>query len=102
MKRVIAAFLVAFLLIVSDLQQPPQQQWTTRVAVSGILLYQGTLSRWYARIGVRCRFTPTCSHYAEECLRRFGAVRGSWLGLKRVLRCGPWTPIGTIDLPPAA
>ena len=36
-----------------------------------------------------CRFTPTCSAYAMECVERFGVLRGSWLALKRLLRCHP-------------
>jgi putative membrane protein insertion efficiency factor len=101
MKRVIALFVVALLLLALDLRQPPADQWSARAAVASIHLYQATLSRWYSRIGVRCRFTPTCSHYGEECIRRFGAARGSWLAMKRVLRCGPWTAAGTVDPPPA-
>jgi uncharacterized protein len=102
MKRALAIFIVAFVLLAVDLRQPPAAQWTSHVAISSIHLYQATLSKWYTRIGVTCRFTPTCSHYGEECIRRFGAARGGWMAMKRVLRCGPWTPLGTIDLPPAA
>jgi putative membrane protein insertion efficiency factor len=101
-KRVAAAFIVAFLLLAFDVQRPPADQWSSRAAVASIHLYQATLSRWYASIGLQCRFTLTCSHYGEECIRRFGAARGSWLALKRVLRCGPWTPLGTSDPPPVA
>ena len=36
-----------------------------------------------------CRFTPTCSHYAVEALQRHGAVRGSWLTVRRLVRCRP-------------
>ena len=57
-------------------------------------------SRGFAAIGTTCRFTPTCSHYAEACVERFGWVRGGGLALKRVLRCGPWTSLGTVDPPP--
>jgi putative membrane protein insertion efficiency factor len=100
-KRTLASLLFALLvLVVVDLRQPPAEQWSSRAAVSAIHLYQATLSRWYAQIGVQCRFTPSCSHYAEECIRRFGAARGGWMALKRVLRCGPWTPMGTADPPP--
>ena len=36
-----------------------------------------------------CRFTPTCSQYALEALKKYGALKGSWLALKRILRCNP-------------
>jgi putative membrane protein insertion efficiency factor len=100
MKRMMAAVVVVFVLLTLDLQQSPGDQWSARVAVSSIHLYQATLSKWYTRIGVQCRFTPTCSHYGEACIRRYGAARGSWMAMKRVLRCGPWTPAGTVDPPP--
>lgn len=99
--RSLAACAALLLLLVVDLRQPAGEQWSARLAVSGIHLYQATLSRWYARIGVQCRFIPTCSHYGEECIRRFGAARGGWMAMKRVLRCGPWTAMGTADPVPA-
>ena len=47
----------------------------------------------------RCRFYPTCSAYAAEAISRHGAARGSWLALRRLLKCAPWHP-GGIDLVP--
>jgi putative membrane protein insertion efficiency factor len=85
-----------------DLRRPPPAQWSTRAAVAGIHLYQATLSPLYARAGVQCRFTPTCSHYGEDVIRRFGIARGGWMATKRVLKCGPWTAMGTIDPPPVS
>lgn len=41
-----------------------------------------------------CRFTPTCSHYACEVVAKYGVWRGTWLSIKRVLRCNPWNPGG--------
>ncbi|MES2374636.1 MAG: membrane protein insertion efficiency factor YidD [Bacteroidota bacterium] len=40
-------------------------------------------------LGPKCRFTPTCSHYAEEALRKHGILKGGWLSLKRISRCRP-------------
>ena len=37
-----------------------------------------------------CRFTPTCSQYAVEALRKYGPLKGSWLAVKRLARCHPW------------
>jgi putative membrane protein insertion efficiency factor len=94
---VLACCLVAFGF---DLSRPPDRQISARVALAGVSIYQATLSPLYARLGVVCRFQPTCSHYARECLRSHGLLQGSWLAVRRVLRCGPWTPAGSIDPPP--
>jgi putative membrane protein insertion efficiency factor len=42
----------------------------------------------------RCRFYPTCSQYALEAVQKKGAVKGSWLALKRILKCHPFHPGG--------
>ena len=69
------------------------------IAIASIHAYQRTLSPVAARIGIRCRFTPTCSRYAEVAIARDGIVRGGWKALKRVARCNPLTPVGTRDEP---
>jgi hypothetical protein len=45
-------------------------------------------------IGPSCRFTPTCSAYAIDAVRRYGPLRGSWRALRRIARCHPWSPGG--------
>lgn len=87
---------------VADLRRPPGQQLTARCAVAAIGFYQRHLSRWAAAGGARCRFTPTCSRYAAEAIRRHGLWRGGRLAAWRILRCGPWTPPGTVDEVPLA
>ena len=52
-----------------------------------VRLYQLAVSPF---LGPSCRFVPTCSHYAHEAILRHGAVKGSWLALRRLVRCGPW------------
>ena len=46
-----------------------------------------------------CRFYPSCSTYAATSLRRFGLIRGSWLTIRRLLRCNPWNPGGVDHVP---
>ena len=98
--RVGAAIAIVLVAIAIDLRRPPTEQLSTRAAVGAIHAYQATLSPLYERLGFRCRFTPTCSHYGEAVVGRFGVIRGGWMATKRNLRCGPWTPAGTTDLPP--
>ena len=58
--------------------------------------YQLTLS---PLLGRQCRFLPTCSQYTLEAVQRFGALRGSWLGLRRLLRCHPFHAGGHDPVP---
>ena len=46
-----------------------------------------------------CRFTPTCSQYALEALRKYGPLKGSWLAFKRITRCHPWGGSGYDPVP---
>ena len=46
-----------------------------------------------------CRFTPTCSQYALEALRKYGVFKGTWLAIKRILRCHPWGGSGYDPVP---
>lgn len=49
--------------------------------------------------GPTCRFTPTCSQYALEAIRKYGPFKGGWLALKRILRCHPWGGSGYDPVP---
>ena len=86
-------------ILVWDLRHIPDNQWSAKTLLVGIDLYQTRLSPHLATAGVRCRFEPTCSHYAEAVIRQEGALRGSWRTMLRIARCGPWTPAGTKDQP---
>jgi putative membrane protein insertion efficiency factor len=98
-RALIACALLVLLFLAFDGSRPPGRQWTARGLVAAIHLYQATGSRLMPRLGVHCRFTPTCSHYGEGALRKYGALQGTLLTLRRVARCGPWTPAGTYDPP---
>lgn len=50
-------------------------------------------------LGSNCRFNPTCSHYGIEVIYQFGILRGSWLILKRILKCHPLNPGGEDPIP---
>ena len=98
-RRCLIGAIFCLLLLTIDLCRPPPQQWTARAMLWTIDLYQATLSPLMPKAGVQCRFTPTCSHYGEAVIRRYGALHGSRRALWRILRCGPWTPRGTEDPP---
>ena len=92
--RVVA---VATILCVSAIFAP--FAFSAPFVIGSIHVYQRTLSPTARRIGIRCRFTPSCSRYAEAVIARDGVVRGGWKSIKRIARCGPWTPQGTRDEP---
>jgi putative membrane protein insertion efficiency factor len=70
-----------------------------RVAGRGMVrVYRYTLS---PLIGYDCRHLPTCSHYSEEAIERFGLWAGGWMTLARLCRCHPWGTSG-LDFVPAA
>jgi len=50
-------------------------------------------------IGKNCRYTPTCSNYGIEALKKYGAIKGGWLTIKRVLSCNPWGGSGYDPVP---
>lgn len=67
------------------------------VAILLLKLYKATISKWKGR--KTCIFTPSCSVYAMEAYDKFGFVVGSWLTLKRLLRCAPWGKGGFDPVP---
>ena len=61
-----------------------------------IRLYQLVISPW---LGPKCRFTPTCSQYGIEAIKKHGPFKGGWLTLKRIGRCHPWGAHGHDPVP---
>ena len=58
------------------------------------------LAALFAPHGLGCRFSPTCSQYTLDAVRTHGAVRGVWLGTRRLCRCHPWGGCGHDPVPP--
>jgi putative membrane protein insertion efficiency factor len=67
-----------------------------------LVLIQGYRLLLSPLLGASCRFFPTCSTYAIEAIDTHGAARGTWLAIKRILKCHPWHPGGVDPVPPAA
>lgn len=66
------------------------------ILIALIRLYRYAISPF---LGSSCRYHPTCSQYALEAISRYGAMRGGWLGLKRIGRCHPWHEGGIDPVP---
>lgn len=61
-----------------------------------IKFYRYAISPW---LPDACRYTPTCSQYAIEALKKHGPLRGSWLAIKRIVSCNPWGGHGHDPVP---
>lgn len=61
-----------------------------------IKVYQWTLSPW---LGKQCRYTPTCSRYGLEALKKYGVFKGGYLTVRRLLSCHPWGGHGYDPVP---
>ncbi|TDH23088.1 membrane protein insertion efficiency factor YidD [Segetibacter sp. 3557_3] len=64
-----------------------------------ILLIRGYQVLISPLLGPKCRFTPTCSQYALIALKKHGLLKGSWLSVKRIVRCNPWGGHGHDPVP---
>ncbi len=69
-----------------------------RLLIAGVRLYQRIFSPFLAP---RCRFYPTCSQYSIDAIQMHGAIRGSWLAFRRLIRCHPGNPGGHDPVPDA-
>jgi uncharacterized protein len=61
-----------------------------------IRFYQGAIS---PLMSPACRYTPSCSEYTAQAIAKYGSLKGGWLALKRLLRCGPWGGHGYDPVP---
>lgn len=61
-----------------------------------IKFYQKGISPW---LGANCRYRPTCSAYTYEAIQKYGPLKGTWMGMKRIARCRPGVPGGYDPVP---
>ncbi|MCW3788728.1 membrane protein insertion efficiency factor YidD [Plebeiibacterium sediminum] len=79
-------------------------KWLYKVIIAGIVfiliipikIYQHAIS---PMLGASCRYTPTCSAYSIEALKKHGPIKGSYLAIKRILSCNPWGGHGHDPVP---
>jgi putative membrane protein insertion efficiency factor len=67
-----------------------------KAVIAVIRFYQRAVSPY---LRASCRYTPTCSAYATEAVEKYGALKGTWMGFKRILRCNPFFPGGYDPVP---
>ena len=76
--------------------KPAWRRWSDDLAIALVRSYRAVLAPW---LGPACRYQPSCSHYAIEAIERHGALRGSWLALRRIGRCHPLGGFGYDPVP---
>ena len=79
-----------------DAQRAPQYQLTAKIYVTAVHVYQRKCSPSMNGF-VKCRFQPTCSHYSEEAVQRYGIWKGLRLTASRLSHCRSSTALGTLD-----
>ncbi len=57
-------------------------------------IYKKYISPIFKAIGVECKYYPTCSDYMRQAIEKYGAFKGTWLGIKRLVRCNPFSKGG--------
>ncbi len=74
----------------------PQRGFAARIGIGLVRGYQRYISPYKPPV---CRFYPTCSHYTLTAIERYGLIKGSWLGMIRILKCHPFHPGGIDHVP---
>ena len=66
------------------------------IVILPIIAYQKFISPF---IGLNCRYVPTCSHYSIEAIEKFGIIKGTYLSIRRILKCNPFGSSGYDPMP---
>lgn len=65
-----------------------------KILIFFINIYQKHISSLIYKGGIHCKFYPTCSEYTKQAINKYGSIKGTWLGIKRILRCNPFSKGG--------
>ena len=65
-----------------------------KIIIKIIEWYQKNISLWLEHKNIRCKFYPTCSEYTKQAIEKYGVIKGSILGLARIIRCNPFSKGG--------
>ena len=65
-----------------------------KILIRIIEFYKKSISPWFESHGVHCKYEPTCSEYTRQALEKYGALKGTLLGIKRILKCNPFSKGG--------
>ena len=60
-----------------------------KIMINIINFYQKHISIYFEKIGIKCKYYPTCSEYAKQAIIKYGLFKGGWMGIKRICRCHP-------------
>ena len=63
----------------------------SKILIFLIKIYKKTISPIFSFFGVKCKYYPSCSEYTKQAIEKYGAFKGSFLGIKRILKCNPWS-----------
>jgi uncharacterized protein len=92
----LAAILIVTMLFGADAMRSPQRQVSVRLFSLSVDGYHRFIHPVTGRF-IRCRYSPTCSRYSVEAVRKYGIARGGWMSLRRLASCRPGVPMGTRD-----
>ena len=62
-----------------------------RLFIEIIKIYKKTISPILSYFGIKCKYYPTCSEYTMQAIQKYGIIRGCFLGIKRILKCNPFS-----------
>ena len=65
-----------------------------KIMINMIKFYKKHISLFFEKMGVKCKFYPTCSEYTKQAIEKYGAIKGCFLGVNRIIKCNPFSKGG--------